>query len=440
MTNLADGWEMSTVGDVANVQLGRQRSPQHHSGPSMRPYLRAANVTWRGVDLNDVKEMNFSPAEARTFALERGDILLNEASGSPNEVGKPVIWSGEIAGCCFQNTLLRVRSPHFAPTYLYWYFYSAALSGRFGWASRGVNIKHLGKNGLTRFPIPVPPLAEQERIIVAVEEHASDLDAADRGLARAARNLHRMRRAAVQDLFADQDWSWTTLGIIAELQGGVTKDAKRQDDLTFVETPYLRVANVQRGYLDLTDVATIRVPLVTARGLRLKPGDVLFNEGGDRDKLGRGWVWEGQVPDCIHQNHVFRARLLTEEFDPYFVSTHGNTWGQAWFEKHGKQTTNLASINLTTLKALPVPAPTRAEQKTVMAELDRISTDLDALEASARRQRQRSSALRRSVLAAAFSGRLVPQDPGDEPAAVLLERIRRDREAAPRGRRARGVE
>ncbi len=98
----------------------------------MRPYLRSANVTWKGIDLSDVKEMNFDPSEAVEFQLEPGDLLLNEASGSPNEVGKPAIWNGELDGFCFQNTLLRVRSKGPATAYLYWYCRSAALAGRFG--------------------------------------------------------------------------------------------------------------------------------------------------------------------------------------------------------------------------------------------------------------------------------------------------------------------
>ena len=133
------------------------------------------------------------------------------------------------------------------------------------------------------------------------------------------------------------------------MKGGVTKDSKREADPGYVEYPYLRVANVQRGFLDLSVVTTIRAHHDKAEKLVLQHGDILFNEGGDRDKLGRGWVWEGQIENCIHQNHVFRARLTNGGFDPYFISMHANTWGQRWFERHGKQTTNLASINLATL-------------------------------------------------------------------------------------------
>lgn len=176
---LPPGWELATIGDVADVQLGRQRSPQHHAGDQMRPYLRAANVTWQGVSLEDVKEMNFDDGDFETYRLEPGDILLNEASGSPKEVGKPAIWRGEIEGCCFQNTLLKLRARAVDAGYLYWYCFFAALTGRFGEAGRGVNIRHLGKQGLMRFPIAVAPRTQQKRIVAAIEEHLSRLDAVE---------------------------------------------------------------------------------------------------------------------------------------------------------------------------------------------------------------------------------------------------------------------
>ena len=433
-SELPDGWTSATVADISDVQLGRQRSPQHHAGKQMRPYVRAANVTWQGICLDDVKEMNFDDADFEKYTLASGDILLNEASGSPNEVGKPAIWRNEIEGCCFQNTLLRLRPQFLNRDYLYWYCYASALAGRFGEAGRGVNIRHLGKRGLSQFPIPIAPLAEQSRIAAAIEEHFSRLDAADGALAAAPRKIDALRRSAAVDLFDRPDWTWSTLGEIADLKGGVTKDSKREADPDYVEYPYLRVANVQRGFLDLSVVTSIRADRHKAEKLVLQHGDILFNEGGDRDKLGRGWVWEGQIENCIHQNRVFRARLTNGGFDPYFISMHANTWGQRWFEAHGKQTTNLASINLATLKTFPVPAPLLDEQRAVVAELQSIMSREDRLRTDINQAMRHSKTLRRAILSRAFSGELAPQDPNDEPASVLLERIAASRSTKPNRR------
>lgn len=172
-------------------------------------------------------------------------------------------------------------------------------------------------------------------------------------------------------------WTWATLGEIADVVGGVTKDSKKQSDPALPLVPYLRVANVQRGHLDLTSVAHIRVPQATAERLRLQHGDVLLNEGGDRDKLGRGWVWENRIPNCIHQNHVFRARILEGILHPKLLAWFANECAQSWFETNGTQTTNLASISLSKIKQLPVPVPPLAEQAQLVSVLERHFSWLD---------------------------------------------------------------
>lgn len=199
---LPEDWQCLSVGDVSDVQLGRQRSPNNHYGPHMHPYLRAANITWNGIDLNDVKEMNFDPSEANNFELCAGDILLNEASGSPNEVGKPAIWRGEIEPCYFQNTLLRVRTRGPLIHYLYWHFHFLARLGKFGEAGRGVNIRHLGKQGLVNFPIIIAPLHEQKRIVATIDEHFSRIDAAKSSLERCLQRCSTLRRAVLAAAFS----------------------------------------------------------------------------------------------------------------------------------------------------------------------------------------------------------------------------------------------
>ena len=194
-------WQRKEISEVADVQLGRQRSPQHHAGPQMRPYLRAANVTWAGLSLDDVKQMNFDEGEFETYRLHPGDLLLNEASGSPNEVGKPGVWRGEIEDCCFQNTLLRLRAREIDPDYLYWYCYMAASTGRFGEAGRGVNIRHLGKQGLARFPIAVAPRAEQGDIVIRLQERFQQSRECETSVRRALDLARALRRSILAKAF-----------------------------------------------------------------------------------------------------------------------------------------------------------------------------------------------------------------------------------------------
>lgn len=160
--------------------------------------MRAANVTWRGISLHDVKEMDFRPDEAEVYELRVGDILLAEASGSASEVGKPAVWRDEVPGACFQNTLIRVRAPGPLVPFLHLHFMKDAVVGAFASASRGVGIHHLGAKALSDWEILLPPLREQHRIVEAVESYFTRLDDAVATLERVERNLKRYRASVLK--------------------------------------------------------------------------------------------------------------------------------------------------------------------------------------------------------------------------------------------------
>jgi type I restriction enzyme S subunit len=295
---------------------------------------------------------------------------------------------------------------------------------------------------LRTLALPLPPSAEQRRIVVEIERQLTRLDAALAALRRAKSGLRRCRGGAIGFAFeAHSSAPLRRLGDLGEIVGGVTKGQRRRPGTTTRPVPYLRVANVQRGHLSLDQVKRIEATEDEIRALQLVPGDVLLNEGGDRDKLGRGWIWEDQIAECIHQNHVFRVRLNPLLAAPKFVSHYANHFGQRYFFEEGKQTTNLASVNMTKLRALPIPLPPVAEQETLVNELEDHLSLIDDLGRSVDVSLARAARLRQAILKKAFEGKLVPQDPNDEPASVLLERIRAGRVHDPtrRAPRKRGV-
>ncbi|MFJ5529167.1 hypothetical protein [Streptomyces sp. NPDC093261] len=141
---------------------------------------------------------------------------------------------------------------------------------------------------------------------------------------------------------------------LAEVTGGVTL-GPRIPSGSSVELPYLRVANVQDGYICTDDIKTLRVAKESVERFRVRPGDVLLTEGGDFDKLGRGAVWDGRIDPCLHQNHVFRVRC-SEKLLPEFLALYlASPAGRSYFLRIAKQTTNLATISSSQLKAMPVP-------------------------------------------------------------------------------------
>jgi len=170
-------------------------------------------------------------------------------------------------------------------------------------------------------------------------------------------------------------WTWTRLGAVTEISGGVTKGRKLAGRTTTV-LPYLRVANVQRWQLELDLMKEIEIPSDEIEKYRLIRGDVLLTEGGDWDKLGRAVVWRDELELCLHQNHVFKVRMVTDEILPEWVEAWCNCRaGRTYFQGAAKQTTNLASINMTQLRNLPIPLPSRVEQAEILAHNRRLRAE-----------------------------------------------------------------
>lgn len=399
----------------------------------MRPYLRAANVTWEGIDVTDVKEMNFEPAEAATFELEAGDLLLNEASGSPKEVGKPAIWRDEIPGCCFQNTLLRVRPHIMSMEYVYWYCRAMALSGEFGKVGRGVNIRHLGKHGLASFPFPVPPCGEQHRIVAAIEEHFSRLDAADSLLSPTQTRLKRLEDGLRRSAF-DPRWERVALMSVASPERVIRYGILKPGEHVRGGVPVVKVRDYPDGIIHVS--ALMRTaPEIAERfvGATLRRGDVLISIRGTYGRV-------APVPDVLDGANITQdsARIAPLPFvDRGFLVHFLRSPECQSFLRRVARGVAVKGVNIRDLRQLPVPIPNLPVQRRVAEMLDDQLSLHAYLGGEVRNARAASDTLQRSILAAAFSGQLVPQDPNDEPASVLLERIRAKREAAGPKRRTR---
>jgi type I restriction enzyme S subunit len=287
------------------------------------------------------------------------------------ENGKCAIARGLVNNVGFGSTEFHVVRAHedVMPEWIYYFLRQENV--------RREAIRHMtGSAGQQRVPIaflrdlliPLPPLAEQQRIA---------------GLLRRADRLRRLRRYALEvsagylqavfvEMFGELTanplgWTFNALGEVANIASGVTKGRDFKGKAT-ITTPYLRVANVQDGFLDLSEIKMIEALPSDVEQLRLVHGDVVMTEGGDFDKLGRGAIWEGHVANCIHQNHIFRVRLNRDAVLPrYFVAFLLSPFAKQYFLRASKQTTNLATINMTQLKALPVPLPPMAVQQKFVA-------------------------------------------------------------------------
>lgn len=196
-----------------------------------------------------------------------------------------------------------------------------------------------------------------------------------------------------QPFTVPEGWEWRRLDELLVISGGITLGRQLQGR-EFVSRPYLRVANVQRGYLVLDQMKTIEVPTEEQEKYRLQSGDLLITEGGDWDKVGRAAVWENEIENCLHQNHVFKARPLCRQWNSRWTEIYLNAApARAYFARSSKQTTNLASINMTQLKACPFPVPPLAEQCRIVAKVDELIAICNRLKADLADSRQQQARL-----------------------------------------------
>jgi type I restriction enzyme S subunit len=404
----------------------------------MRPYLRVANVFEDRIDTRDVKSMHFDPEDFERFRLTPGDVLLNEGQ-SPEFLGRPAIYRGDPPDVAFTNSVLRFRPfPNVSSEWALAVFRHHMWSGRFKRESRiTTNIAHLSAGRLSGVEFRVPPLAAQHRIVEAIEEAFSKLDAGEAGLRATRQRLKRLRDSVLSAAVAGQlvgrdpgEWRQADLGEVAEIKGGIQKQPKRVPNKS--AAPFLRVANVGRGTLDLTDVHQIELFDGELERLRLQPGDLLVVEGnGSPDQIGRAAMWHGEIDPCVHQNHLIRVRPSADLAPAYLELYWNSPDASRRVQAVASSTSGLHTLSTGKLKSLPVAIPPLAEQQRIVAEAERQFSFIEVAEQAVDAGLARCATLRRAVLKAAFEGRLVPQDPSDEPASVLLERIRAERAAAP---------
>lgn len=199
---LPTGWTLPKVEEAGTIDLGRQRSPKFHSGPHMTPYLRVANVHEDRIDLGDVKEMDFPPGQFARYELRPGDILLNEGQ-SPEFVGRPAMYRGELPGTCFTNSLIRFRPFDFVRgEYALLVFLRHLRFGRFQREAQiTTNIAHMAAGRFKRVEFPLPPLDEQDAIVQQVRRELSILAAFDAELRAALKRAERLRGAILLAAF-----------------------------------------------------------------------------------------------------------------------------------------------------------------------------------------------------------------------------------------------
>jgi type I restriction enzyme, S subunit len=259
--------------------------------------------------------------------------------------------------------------------YLFWFLKSQERHILTQGVKRGATVHSLHARFLEKLKIPLPPLSEQRRIV----DILNHVDSIRRLRRQAEQKAREIIPALFVEMFGDPvtnpgEWPTELLQNVADIGSGVTKGRKLEGVET-VTLPYLRVANVQDGRLELGEIKTIEVKVGEVDKYSLHPGDLVMTEGGDPDKLGRGALWGGQVPLCLHQNHIFRVRAHRDRVKPeYLQALVGSQYGKRYFMQVAKQTTGIASINKTQLGRFPVLMPPLALQERFIERMELVTS------------------------------------------------------------------
>jgi type I restriction enzyme, S subunit len=223
-----------------------------------------------------------------------------------------------------------------------------------------------------------------------------------------------------------EHWAIIAFDEVAIVLGGVTKGRDLRGKKT-VACPYLAVANVQRGYFKLDALKSIEVTADEVAKYKVHHGDILITEGGDWDKVGRTAIWRGGPENCLHQNHVFKARVPSGQLLKEWVELVFNSGvGRDYFAGASKQTTNLASINMTQLRSFPLPVPSLDEQQRILTSLSQLTAQCTEWRRQLERKQKLSAQLTGSVVAA-LTGITIEQyedDPVKAPQTELIAPLR----------------
>jgi type I restriction enzyme S subunit len=336
-----------------------------------------------------------------SYEVQSGDLLMTRAN-TEDLVGLACIAENPPPRLMLSDKTLRlvVNESIADPAFLAIVLAQSSTRRQVWGAATGTSgsMKNISQSDIRQLRVPDVPLDEQRRIVAAhavVERRITTLE-------RVRAKLRVAEAALAAEVFANVDSLWPTarLESIATVAAGVTLGSEPVGEGT-VELPYLRVANVLDGRIDTSDLKRVRILRSQYERFALRKGDLLLTEGGDLDKLGRGAVWDGSIDPCLHQNHVFRVRC-GEKMSPDFLALHTSSdAGRAYFQRVGKQTTNLASINSTQVKHMPVPVPSLAEQEKLLGPIRSIRSRVAAVD----RQLSKLRVVQQGVLEDLLSGR-----------------------------------
>lgn len=394
---IPEGWEIIPVKYLAKYNydtLAESCSPDFEFS-----YIDIGSVTYTD-GITNYQNFKFKDAPSRARRIvHSGDILVStvrtylRAVACVNEHRLP-----QIASTGFLVLQADISKIH--PHFLMYSVLSDNFICKVEANSVGISYPAINASQIVHFKLPIPQLSEQFLLVTYLDRQCSEIDALLSKTLSSIEEYKKLKQAVITQAVTKgvrgeremkdsgvkwigeipKEWRKTQLRHCATIKSGITLGKSYSKDTVLIERPYLRVANVQGGYVDLNDLATIQVTPDEDLKYRLHSGDVLMTEGGDRDKLGRGCVWHGEIEPCLHQNHVFAVQtnetILLPEFLEYLTASDV---GRSYFDVTAIKTTNLACTSSSKVLAFTIPLPPIEEQIEIVSFIKERSLELNKL-------------------------------------------------------------
>ncbi len=276
--------------------------------------------------------------------------------------------------------VLETRDPNvLLPALLPFIMQTEAFHGYSIKKSKGSVNPYVNFSDIAAYEFALPPPEEQRRLATLL----ASVDVCRESLRGALDHLGTVEHAFLLRAFGEygscpRDATLVRLSDVAEVRQGLAKG--RRANAATTTRPYLRVANVEDGRLNLREVKEIVVRKNDVDRYTLRNGDVLMTEGGDLDKLGRGTVWKDEVPGCLHQNHVFAVRTDSSRLEPQYLAAIARShYGRSFFLLHAKRTSNLASVNKGEVSGFELPMRPWAVQRAWLSDYRLFTTTAVAM-------------------------------------------------------------
>jgi type I restriction enzyme S subunit len=315
----------------------------------------------------------------------------------------------------------------------YLFYYLQHIKTKLYSSSKGGTQKNISLTVVNSLTIPLPPLPEQHRIVAKINTLFSELDNGVALLKTIKAQLAIYRQAILKWAFEGKlietvEFPLKNITCFFDISGGITKNSKR--DKLKRKIPYLRVANVYYNCLDLSEIKKIGVMESEIEKTLLLQNDLLFVEGnGSKEQIGRVAFWNNEIDMCLHQNHIIKGRPNGEMITKYAVYYFMSKQGRDQILNAAASTSGLYTLSVNKIKSFKIPICPKPEQLAIVSAIESRLSVCDKLEQTIDQTLALSASLRQSILKKAFEGRLVPQDPNDEPAEKLLERIKAEKAA-----------